>query len=154
MKLTDILTEELVIPELKSGAKSGVLDEMTEYLRDKKVIIEENGVLQALLDREKLGSTGIGFNVAIPHAKVKQVKNITVLFGRSRAGIDFDSLDQEPVHLICLLVAPENSVGTHIKALARISRLLKDENLRQSLMKAGSSAEIYGIIQSRDDELE
>jgi len=153
MKLTEILTEELIIPHLRAGDKSKALEEMTNLLCEKKLAPDGGQVLKALLEREKLGSTGIGFNVAIPHAKVKDIQNMAVIFGRSPKGIEFDSLDQQPVHLICLLIAPENSIGTHIKALARISRLLKDENFRKELMRASDQSEIFGLIRSKDDEL-
>ncbi|MBI5185144.1 MAG: PTS sugar transporter subunit IIA [Nitrospinae bacterium] len=153
MKLTDILTEDLVIPDLQAAGKSQVLEEMASALRGISFVHDSGSILKALLEREKLGSTGIGFNVAIPHAKVKEAKDIAAVFGRSVKGIDFDSLDQKPVHLICLLIAPEDSVGTHIKALARISRLLKDENFRKDLMKASSRAEMYEMIKSKDEGL-
>ncbi len=153
MKLTEILTEDLVVPDLVSAEKEAVLDEMAEILRDKSLVANGGSVLKALLEREKLGSTGIGFNVAIPHAKVQDIKSMTAVFGRSIKGIEFDSLDKQPVHLIFLLIAPENSIGTHIKALARISRLLKDENLRNDLMKASDRVGMYKIIRSKDDEL-
>ena len=153
MKLTEILTEEFVIPHLRAGDKSKALEEMANLLYEKKLVQDGGQVLKALLEREKLGSTGIGFNVAIPHAKVKDIQNIVVVFGRSPKGIEFDSLDQQPVHLICLLIAPENSIGTHIKALARISRLLKDENFRKDLMRASDQAEIFRLIRSKDDGL-
>lgn len=153
MMLTDILTEDLVLPDLQAGGKADVLDEMASALCGKGIVQDGQSVLKALLEREKLGSTGIGFNVAIPHAKVKEAKDIVVVFGRSVKGIEFDSLDQKPVHLICLLIAPENSIGTHIKALARISRLLKDENFRKELMKSSNRESMYGLIKSKDDGL-
>lgn len=153
MKLTEILTEEFVIPHLQAGDKSKALEEMANLLHEKNLVQDGGQVLKALLEREKLGSTGIGFNVAIPHAKVKDIQNMAVVFGRSPKGIEFDSLDQQPVHLICLLIAPENSIGTHIKALARISRLLKDENFRKDLMRASDQSEIFELIRSKDDGL-
>jgi len=153
MKLTEILNEDLVISNLQSDEKTGVLDEMTRFMQEKNLINDREVVLNALIERENLGSTGIGFNVAIPHAKVKEIQKMTAVFGRSTKGIEFDSLDQEPVHLICLLIAPENSTGPHIKALARISRLLKDDSLRNDLMKASDSSEMFKITKLKDDGL-
>ena len=91
----------------------------------KEAIKTKQTLLVALIEREKLGSTGIGENVAIPHAKLEEVNSIVTFFGRSQKGVEFDSLDQKPVHFICLVIAPINSTGLHLKALARISRLLK-----------------------------
>jgi PTS system nitrogen regulatory IIA component len=104
------------------------------------------------LDREKLGSTGIGDGIAIPHGKIRDLGGVVASFGRSREGVDFESIDQKPTHLFFLLVAPENSAGMHLKALARISRLLKDPNFRKKLMGAGDKDELFQIISEEDSQ--
>jgi len=105
------------------------------------------------MERERLGSTGIGENVAIPHAKSNEIDTIIATFGRSSSGISFDSLDQKPVYFIFLLIAPEKSAGMHLKTLARISKLLKNPLFRQDLMKAKDKKEIYEAISREDSKL-
>jgi PTS system nitrogen regulatory IIA component len=104
------------------------------------------------MEREKLGSTGIGSGVAIPHGKIANLDHIVAAFGRSKAGIDFDSQDGEPTYLFFVLVAPENTAGLHLKALAKLSRLLKDSNFRDRLMKVPDAKAIYQIISEEDEK--
>jgi len=151
MKITELMDETLIIPELCSKTKKDVLKELVECIVRKEAEINSNELLRVLLEREELGSTGIGDGIAIPHGKVKKIKNLVVSFGRSFEGVDFQSMDGKPTHLIFLLIAPENSAGIHLKALARISRLLKDSRFRKNIMEAASSQEIYDII-AREDE--
>jgi PTS system nitrogen regulatory IIA component len=113
--------------------------------------VDENRLMEILLERESLGSTGIGEGVAIPHGKSKDVKRLLASFGRSLAGMDFQAMDGKPTHLFFLLVAPENSAGTHLKALARISRLMKDNVFRKRLMKVSSGEEIYSLFSAEDE---
>jgi PTS system nitrogen regulatory IIA component len=110
----------------------------------------QSEILSILLEREKLGSTGIGDGIAIPHGKSTELSQIISGFGLSKRGINFDSLDGKPAHLFFLLVAPENSVGTHLKMLARISRMLKNVEFRKKLLGANSQQEIYQIISEED----
>ena len=110
-------------------------------------------VIRVLLEREKLGSTGIGDGVAIPHGKLRGLKDLFISFGRSRGGVEFDSMDGKPVNLVFLLVAPEESVGVHLKTLARISKLLKNPAVRQRLVGASGSQEIYDIIVEEEETL-
>ena len=150
MKLTDILDEGFIIPDLKAGSKRNVLEELVSVFTLKYPSIDTNEFLQVLLEREKLGSTGIGEGVAIPHGKVKDLDKLIVSFGRSEKGIDFNATDSQAVNLFFLLIAPESSTGSHLKALAQISRLLKDEKTRESLKKAETREEIYRIISEND----
>jgi PTS system nitrogen regulatory IIA component len=108
-------------------------------------------VLDILLQREKLGSTGIGDGVAIPHGKLGTLQDIVLAFGRSREGVAFDSIDGRPVHLFFLLLAPENSAGQHLKALAKISKMLKVGNFRKKLMEAKSKNDIYKVIIEQEE---
>ena len=152
MKLIEFLKENFIIPDLISSDKKGVLIELAEFLEEKKAIKSRATLFDSLMERENLGSTGIGENVAIPHAKSEDADNIITLFGRSLKGIDFDSLDQKPVHFICLLIAPSNSTGLHLKALARISRLFKSQSLREEILIAKNINEIYSILIKEDSE--
>ena len=152
MKLTDILEEGFIIPQLKAETKRNVLEELVDVFTQRHPDIDASEFLRVLLEREKLGSTGIGGGVAIPHGKVKNFDHMVVSFGRSEKGIDFDSTDSQRVHLFFLLVAPESSTGFHLKALAKISRLLKDRETRERLLHAETREEIYRIISENDQD--
>lgn len=146
MRLADVLKEEHIIPDLRARSKNELLEELVEGMAFRVGGIEKDSVLKALLDREKLGSTGIGHGVAIPHGRVRGLGDIKVFFGRSRAGVDFDSMDRQPVFLFFIIISPENTAAAHLKLLAGISHLLKSQDLRLKLMKAPSSAEIFRAI--------
>jgi len=150
MKISEILNKDLLILDLQSKNKKGVLEELAAVLVDQGKLSDLERVVEVLLDREKLGSTGIGDGIAIPHGKIKDLGGVVASFGRSREGVDFESIDQKPTHLFFLLVAPENSAGVHLKALARISRLLKDPSFRRRLMEAESREELFQIISEED----
>ena len=152
MKISDILKKEHVIKELNSCDKKNVLDELSSFLEDEEEITNKESLLAALIEREKLGSTGIGENVAIPHAKISDIDKIITVFGRSKNGVEFESLDQKPVNFIFLVLAPENSTGQHLKALARISRLFKNISLRESILKANEVDQIYSILVDEDSK--
>lgn len=150
MKISEIIKEDCVIANLSASDKPGILAELVEFLDKKGVVNDKQSLNDALLEREKLGSTGIGENVALPHAKMEGLENIVAVFARSIDGIDFDALDQKPVHYICLLLAPTSSTGLHLKALAKIARLLKIESLREDILKARDETEIYSLIVEED----
>ncbi|MCW5889828.1 MAG: PTS sugar transporter subunit IIA [bacterium] len=150
MKIEDILPEELVVPELEARSKSEVLEELAGRVAAQYPELNRTRLVQALEDRERLNSTALGDGVAIPHGKLPGIRRVFAAFGRSRAGVDFQSLDGKPTHLFFLLVAPEDSAGAHLKALARISRLLKDQSFRERLLAAGDAAAIYQTIRDED----
>lgn len=152
MKITEILKPEFIIAELATTTKEEVLEELTSFLENKGAIKNKEELKTALMDREKLGSTGIGENVAIPHAKCQEISQITTLFARSRKGVEFDSLDQKPVYYICLLLAPTNSTGQHLKALARIARLMKSKALRDEILGAADEKKIYSLLLDEDSK--
>jgi fructose-specific phosphotransferase system IIA component len=127
-----------------------VISELVDLLASASSIKNKDGLIKALMARESLGSTGIGQNIGIPHAKSDSVKQLTAAFGISREGINFDSLDGEPAHIFFLLVAPEDSAGPHLKALASISRLLKDKFVRDALKNAGDRSEVIKLIKSNE----
>ena len=152
MKITDILKKEHIIKELDSYDKKNVLDELSSFLEDEGEITSKENLLAALIEREKLGSTGIGENVAIPHAKISEIDKIITVFGRSKNGVEFESLDQKPVNFIFLVIAPENSTSQHLKALARISRLFKNPSLRESVLRTNEADQIYSILVDEDSK--
>ncbi len=150
MNIVDLLNPASVEAEIKSVTKDDVLVEMTDVLLRSVAGLERDQVLEVLQEREHLGSTGIGEGVAIPHGKLKNIDQLVLSFGRSKQGVDFDSMDGKPAHLFFLLLAPEDSISIHLKTLARISKLLKDENVRAQLMNAATSEEIYQIIRNKE----
>lgn len=152
MKISEILSEDFIIANLEPSTKSGVLETLCRFLKEKGVVKDDVTLQEALLEREKLGSTGIGENVAIPHAKSDDIDRIFCVFGKSENGIEYESLDQKPVNFVCLLLAPSNSTGQHLKALARIARLLKSQNLREDILKAQDASGIYALILNEDSK--
>lgn len=154
MKIADILDKNSVIGELASQDKKGVLEELVSVLVENGRLNDKERALQVLLERERLGSTGIGVGIAIPHGKLKKIRGLICSFGRSTEGIDFQSIDGKPTNLFFLLLAPEDSAGEHLKALARLSRLLKDTPFRNRLMEVNSKEEIYRIIVEEDERYE
>ena len=152
MQIMDFLNERAVSCDLKSTEKEGAIRELVGLLVRAGSVKERDvsRLTQILLDREALGSTGIGQGIAIPHGKSNCVSRLVSAFGVSRQGMNFDSLDGEPAHLFFLLVAPEDSAGPHLKALARISRLLKDKHFRDSLRTAKDEKTLIKIVTEED----
>jgi PTS system nitrogen regulatory IIA component len=153
MKISELLTDKLIIPELKAREKKQALEEMVAHLATHKQGIHAKELCTVLMEREKLGSTGIGNGIAIPHGKLDGLDTICLVFGRSSAGIEFESLDGRPVNLIFLLIAPSNSAGVHLKALARLSRLLKEKRFRDNLLRTSTPAELYASIVVEDEKI-
>ncbi|SMC83630.1 PTS IIA-like nitrogen-regulatory protein PtsN [Desulfocicer vacuolatum DSM 3385] len=151
MKISEILHRSAIIADLKSNDKKGVLEELAAAVSD-MAETDSQQILKVLLEREQLGSTGIGGGIGIPHGKLNAINSIVVGFGLSRGGVDFDSLDNKPVHIFFLLITPENSTGSHLKVLAQISRLLKQSDFKDRLMKAETVDDIVQIIHDVDDE--
>ena len=151
MKIAEVLGEELIIEEMKAANKQDALREFSELLGASGLVDDKEGLTRILAARESLGSTGIGDGVAIPHGKLKGLKNLIMAFGRSKKGVAFDSLDGGPAHLFFLLVAPEDAPGEHLKALARVSRLMKSRDLRESLLKAPDKKEIRRILVQEEE---
>jgi len=150
--IRDLLQDNLIIEELEAVDKKGVLREFARMLKSLNKVDNEEALLRVLLEREALGSTGIGDGVAIPHGKLPIRSEMIVAFGRSYKGIDFQAMDSKPVHLIFLLVTPEDRPGDHLKALARISRILKNPVLRESLQTAPSRQELQRLIYLEDSK--
>jgi len=152
MKITEMLKREFVLEQLKAGNKRDALAELAGVFAQGRTKVDSEAMLHVLLERERLGSTGIGDGIAIPHGKLPGLEEMVVSFGRSREGIAFEAMDGKPVHLFFLLMAPENSAGLHLKALAKISRMLKDANFRKNLLEAKMQEDLFRIIAEKDDE--
>ncbi|MFT3838405.1 MAG: PTS sugar transporter subunit IIA [Myxococcaceae bacterium] len=150
MKIAEFLKPESIISELTATTKSGVLTELSASLSKTLTSVTQQRLSQVLEEREKVASTGIGEGVAIPHGKLPGITTLSASFGVSRNGIEFDAIDRKPTHLFFALVAPENSAGLHLKALARISRLFKNPSFRASILAAQSASEIYSLIAQED----
>ena len=154
MKLSDFLSPERVLAHIESNNKKDALKEIAEFVAnvEKDESLTSKHLLNAIMDREELGSTGIGDGVAIPHAKIHGLKNLCACFARSQTGVNFDSIDSEPVRLIFMLLVPENSAGMHLKALARISRVLKEPGFREQLIHANDSQALYDAFIQQDNQ--
>ena len=152
MRIMDFLNKNAVIVDLESKDKEGIIKEMVASLVSSKAISpsQEDNAVKVLLEREELGSTGIGQGIGIPHGKSSEIKELVAAFALAKEGVNFESLDGEPVHIFFLLLAPEESAGPHLKALARISRLLKDKFFRDMLRNAKNSKELVKIISDED----
>ncbi len=153
MRVVDILNQELVVPQLRSTTKIDVLDELSQQLATHYPHINAQTLVAVLLERERLGTTAIGEGIAIPHGKLPGLKDVVAVFGRSRSGIDCQSLDGALTQLFFLLVAPEDSAGVHLKALARVSRLLKDRAFRERLLQGESQDDLFRLISQEDAKL-
>lgn len=150
MKITEFLGPDAVIGELAAKDKPAILRELAGPLARHMPVPAER-IYAMLAEREEIGTTGIGEGVAIPHGKLAGVPRLTASFGVSRNGVDFQAIDGKPTHLFFALIAPENSAGLHLKALARISRLFKSPAFRESILRAEGAEAIYSLI-SREDE--
>jgi PTS system nitrogen regulatory IIA component len=152
MKIMDHLDEEWVVADLQGLDKPSILKELSNVLVKpcKATSVEE--LLQVLLDREKLGSTGIGEGIAIPHGRLKKLKKFFISFGRSVKGVDFDSIDRKPSQLFFLVMAPENSAVDNLKLLSRIVTLLKEPSFKKRLMEAPSRKELVRVIAEEDEK--
>jgi PTS system nitrogen regulatory IIA component len=150
MKIVDFVRPEMIVPEIAARTKPEVVAELAQHIARHQPEVKAEALTRVLMEREGLASTAIGEEVAIPHGKLDSVTRLVACIGRSTAGVNFDSLDRRPTHLFFVLVAPENSTGIHLKALARISRLLKDAAFRSRLLQASSAAEIYRILAEED----
>jgi len=146
LQISEFLDRRAIEPNLKARTKDEVLDELICLLEKTGQVTDRDEFLRVIKEREELGSTGIGYNIAIPHARSKAIKSLIGAFGISKKGVDFDALDKEPVHLFFLLGAPQNASGEYLKALAIISRFLRRKKARQDLMRAETVDEVEKII--------
>ena len=151
MKILDVLDRDAICADLKSRDKKGILEELASPVAE-ATDISRDEIIRVLMERERLGSTGIGGGIGIPHGKLKELQTLALGFGLSRAGVDFESMDGKPTHIFFLLLTPENSTGLHLKVLARISRILKNDLFKEKLMTASNAEEIHAIIREEDED--
>ena len=151
MKICDVLDRNSILADLKARNKKGILEELVIPVAEIAGVSQKD-LTKVLMERERLGSTGIGGGIGIPHGKMKNLESLVLGFGLSRKGVEFESLDGQPTHIFFLLVTPENSTGLHLKLLARISRILKNDPFKNRLLEAADSDEILGIIKEEDEE--
>ena len=150
MKVTDFLAADMIVSDLKSDTKTGVLGELAFHLAHHMPGVDGSVLKKVLEERELLASTAIGDGIAIPHGKLDAVGRLVGTLGRAREGIEFESIDGKPTHLVFMLVAPASSTGVHLKALARLSRLFRDADFRQRLMAAPDAPAMYQVIVEED----
>jgi PTS system nitrogen regulatory IIA component len=150
MKVTDFLGPDMIVADLRSDTKSGVLAELAQHLASRMSGVDAESLKRVLEERELLASTAIGDGIAIPHGKLDAVGRLVGTLGRARAGIEFESIDGKPTHLVFMLVAPASSTGVHLKALARLSRLFRDADFRDRLMAAPDAVAMYHVILEED----
>jgi fructose-specific phosphotransferase system IIA component len=151
MKVSELLKTEFVIPQLKGETKEDAINELIDLFKNDPRVEDIEKIRTAVLEREKVMSTGVGKGFAIPHGKSNAVKEIIGAFGKVSEGIDYDSLDGNPVHLIFLLVGKDNLISTHIKLLSRISRLMNKDDFRHRLMEANSAEEIVKLFNDEEE---
>ncbi len=151
MKILDVLNKETIKIDLQATDKKGILDELVAPVAHFAGASHDD-LVKVLLERERLGSTGIGGGIGIPHGKYKDLESLVLGFGLSRKGVNFESLDGRPTHIFFLLMTPENSAGIHLKLLAQISKLLRDEDVKSRLMQAETPEDVMAIIEEEDRE--
>jgi PTS system nitrogen regulatory IIA component len=148
MQLADYLDDDLIHANLQSTSKRDVLKELLAPLGDKDPRLHLEKAWNILMDRENLGSTGIGDGVAIPHGKMDDLEDIVLIVGRSLEGVAFQALDNQPCHIFFLVLAPEHVAGLHLRILAHVSRLLKDSEFRQAFMQAEGQQGLWELLRS------
>lgn len=151
MKVSELLKPEFIISDLKSDSKEDLIKELIDLFKNDPRVEDLDKVKSAVLDREKIMSTGVGKGFAIPHGKTNAVTEIIAAFGRIKDGIDYNSLDGQPVNLVFLLVGKDNLISTHIKLLSRISRLMNKDDFRKRLLEAESSEEIIKLFTEEEE---
>lgn len=149
--IADFMEEDLVCLEMKSKNKSEALVELSELIsKSKNINSKDNSIYKALLERENLGSTGIGRGVAIPHAKTEDASKLTVAFGISRNKIDFDSMDDEKIGIFFVFASPSKDSKIYLKVLARVSRIIREEDFRKELYNCKTAKEVIDCIRSKE----
>jgi len=150
MKLTDLITEKTIIAEFKSKNKTDIINELIDLFKDDPRVTNLEKIRETVLEREKIMSTGVGKNFAIPHGKTDAVSEVICAFGRSTHPIEYKSLDDQPVHLVFLIVGQDSQVSTHIKLLSRISRMMTNDDFRTKLIGAKATEEILAMFKTEE----
>lgn len=152
MRITELLTKDTIAMDLSASDKNGVIEALVNQLDKAGKLSNVASFKEAIHNRESQSTTGIGEGIAIPHAKVAAVKSPAIAFGKSKEGVDYQSLDMQPAHLFFMIAAPEGGAQTHLDALAKLSGILMDENVREKLINAESPEKVLQIIDEADDE--
>ena len=145
MEINELISPEAILPAVRVTSKKQALQEISKRAAE-LVRAPERSVFEVLIERERLGTTGVGHGIAIPHGKLANIDKLYALFARLETPIDFDSIDEQPVDLICVLLAPESAGADHLKALARVSRLLRDQTTCEKLRGSDSADAIYALL--------
>jgi PTS system nitrogen regulatory IIA component len=145
MEVTDLIRPHAVVPNLRVTSKKQALQELSRRASD-LIDVPERRIFEVLVERERLGTTGVGNGIAIPHGKLSELTDLQAMFARLETPIDFEAIDEQPVDLICVLLAPESAGADHLKALARISRLLRDRTVCEKLRGSDSADAVYAIL--------
>jgi fructose-specific phosphotransferase system IIA component len=148
MKLSKFCEEDLMTFDLQAESKEAVITELVDLASQSSLVRDHDELLNAVLEREKLVTTGVGYGVAFPHAKTRAMKGIVIAFGRSEVGVDFEAMDKKRVHLFFLIAAPEDAIGAHLNVMARLSYIMKSEKNRERLMRARTPGEVLLILDS------
>lgn len=152
MRIGDILSEDLIVTDLTSTTRDEAINEMVKQMASVRKEIDPELALRVLLERERVGSTGVGNGLAFPHARLPNLTRVFGALARSKAGVPFESIDRQPAHLLVMILAPETG-GLHLKALARVSRLFKENDLRARLIGAADRHAMWPIIQAEDQRM-
>jgi len=150
MKLSKFSEENLIQFKLSASSKEEVIKELVDTIATSNMVKDADLLLNDVLERENLVTTGVGYGVAFPHAKTRAVKGIVIAFGRSVKGIEFDAMDHQPVKLFFLIAAPEDAIGAHLNVMARLSFLMKSEENREKLLNAGSPGDVLALMDNID----
>lgn len=150
MNISEFLSKEGIKIGLSSTEKEDALKELVDLLGTVKELGDKKGIIKSLIERESLGSTGIGQGIAIPHGKTDRVDKLVAVLGISQKGVNFEALDGEPVYIFFLLVAPKDTAGPHLKALAQISRLLRDSYFCELMRRCKTPDEVYELIRREE----
>jgi len=150
IKLSKFCEDDVISFNLKGETKEDIIAELVEIGARSKMVKNKEELLKAVLDREKLVTTGVGYGIAFPHAKTRAVKGIVIAFGRKNEGVDFDAMDRKPVYLFFLIAAPEDAIGAHLNVMAKLSYLMKSEKNRQKLMKAKYKEDLIEVLDSNE----
>ena len=146
MKLSKFCGEELIHLDLQSKSKDEAIHELVNLAARSKLVRDEKELLSAVLEREKLVTTGVGYGVAFPHAKTKATRGVVIAFGRSKNGIDFEAMDKRPVYLFFLIAAPEDAIGAHLNVMAQLSYIMKEEKNRKRFLEVKSPGEVLEAL--------
>ncbi len=152
MKILELINENLISLDLQSTTKEKVVDELALLLFQNGLVTDKDLLVNEVMKRERHSSTGIGFGIAIPHAKSSIVKKPSLVFGKSKQGVDYESMDDEPAYIFFLIAVPETSLDLHLKTLATLSRKLIDDEFRESLLHATTKKEVLTLLKKVDKE--